>query len=269
MINGIGVALRRQHFQNIIQQRDSVPWLEVLADQFLNSHGILIDKLQTVIADIPCVMHCVGMSLAGCDPLEQAYLDDIKRLSDLINPAWISDHLSVSKINGIFYPELLPCPLTDESLQNCCERVNEVQHYLQKPLLLENPVQYAIFNNNTFTEPEFFNRLCAETNCAMLLDVNNLYVNQCNHGIDAEQYIDALNPQIVKQMHIAGHSQGDNLAVDTHGQAPQAAVIALYQYAIHKFGKVPTCLEWDRNIPSWDVMQQHCQQLSEASHETC
>ena len=268
MIAGAGVALRQSHFSTIIQTRPAVNWFEVLADHYLFSHGILIEKLLAVLSTTPRVMHCTGMSLGGVDELDYTYLDELRRLIDCVQPAWVSDHLSASKINGVFYPELLPIPYTQESLDNVCRRVDAVQDYLQRPLLIENPVVYAVFEDNEFSEAEFLSVLVNRTGCGILLDINNLYVNYINHGIAPSLYFDCLPFSAVKQMHLAGHIAYQHFLLDTHSQSVQEPVWQLYRSAIKHF-QAPTCIEWDSDIPSWSVLYEEVNKISGVVYEAC
>lgn len=268
-IAGAGIGLRQAHFQAIQQDNDKPAWLEVLADHYLFSKGLLMQTLENVLGNTPRVMHCTGISIAGTDPLDLQYLEELRRLDQLIQPTWISDHLSASQLNGVFYPDLLPFPLTTESLAHVCRRVDAVQTRLKKPFLLENPVVYAIFKGNAFTEAEFLATVCKQTGCGILLDINNLYVNQINFGISAESYFETLDKASVKQMHLAGHVVYKNFLVDTHSQAVQAPVWDLYQSAIQTFGAVPTCIEWDSDIPSWATLKAEANKIQEVCYETC
>ena len=230
---------------------------------------MLIDKMQRVIKRTPCVMHCVGFSLAGLDPIEKNYLAEIERLRDIIKPAWISDHLSVSRINDVFYPELLPFPLNQAWLEHTCQRVDTLQQALQTPFIVENAVHYAIFKDNTLDEASFLNQLCQQTGCGILLDINNLYVNQQNHGIDGLAYLQRLDKQHIKQVHLAGYSEQENFLIDTHSREVQPDVWQLYQSTINLFGPIPTCLEWDNQLPPWQILLDQLEKINEACYAAC
>lgn len=269
MIKGAGVALRQSHFSAIIEAQPAVSWFEVLADHYVFSRGILLKKLRSVLADTPRVMHCTGMSLGGVDAMDYLYLDELRYLIDCLQPSWVSDHLSASKINGVFYPELLPIPYTQESLDNVCRRVDTVQSYLQRPLLLENPVVYALFEGNEFSEAAFLAELVKRTGCGILLDINNLYVNDVNHGVEPSVYFECLPSSSVKQMHLAGHVAYQHFLLDTHSQPVQEPVWQLYRSAMRYFKDVPTCIEWDSDIPAWSVLCDEVNKISEVIYEAC
>lgn len=269
MIQGNGLALRRKYFDNILQEQANIPWLEILADHYINHHGTLIEKLTQIVNKKACVMHCVGFSPAGLDPIEKNYLTEVNRLRDMIKPAWISDHLSVSHINGVFYPELLPFPLNQTWLEHCCQRIDSLQKALQTPFIIENAVHYAIFKDNTLDEATFLNQLCQQTGCGILLDINNLYVNQENHGIDVCAYLHRLDKRHIKQIHLAGYSEQENFLIDTHSREVQAPVWQLYKEAITLFGPIPTCLEWDNQLPAWSTLLNQLAKINEVNYAVC
>lgn len=266
MIQGAGVGLRQAHFQAILENRPPINWFEILADQYLFSQGLLIEKLQQVLSETPRVMHCTGLSIGGVDPLDDRYMKELRRLVNIVQPVWVSDHLSVSRIQGRFYPELLPIPYTKASLDNVCRRVDQVQNYLQRPILLENAVVYAVFKQAEFSEADFLAEVFKKTGCGVLLDINNLYVNQVNHGIDPGSYFEALPRAAVKQMHLAGYSVDQGFLIDTHSQPVQAGVWPLYRAALGVFPAVPTCLEWDSDLPTWSVFAEEVAKISELLH---
>lgn len=196
-------------------------------------------------------MHGVSMSIGSTDPLNVDYLQQLKELADIVKPVWISDHLCWTGVAHLNTHDLLPMPLTLESLNHVAERINRVQDFLQRPLILENPSTYLQFQNSTLHEWEFMSELVSKTGCGLLLDVNNVFVSGTNHGFDPEFYIRNIPHHAVVQMHIAGPTDFHTHLLDTHDQPVPTQVWELYKLAQELTGGVSTLLEWDANIPDY------------------
>jgi uncharacterized protein (UPF0276 family) len=196
-------------------------------------------------------MHGVSLSIGSTDPLDWDYLKKLKALAEFVQPAWISDHLCWTGVQGVNTHDLLPLPLNEESLRHVTERVRQVQDFLERPLVLENPSSYLEFKDSTIAEWTFLSELASETGCGLLLDVNNVYVSGYNHGFDAEHYIRSMPRDAVVQIHLAGPTNCGRFLVDTHDQPVPARVWELYTLAQELTGGVSTLLEWDANIPDF------------------
>ncbi|WP_344795842.1 DUF692 domain-containing protein [Litoribacillus peritrichatus] len=249
---GFGVGLRSQHFPYLMNNDDPmVDWFEIISENFIDNYGYGRHVLAQLRAKRPIVMHGVSMNIGSTDPLNSEYLRKLKELAEFIKPEWISDHLCWTGFAGINSHDLLPLPLTDESLNHVISRVNQVQDILERPLVLENPSTYLEYEYSHLSEPEFFNELVANTQCGILLDVNNVYVSAFNHGFSAEQYINDLPHDHIIQMHLAGPTHCGDCLIDTHDQPVPSPVWRLYQQAQMLTQGVSTLLEWDANIPPY------------------
>lgn len=246
---GLGVGLRSAHFRYVLDHETPVDWFEIISENFMDDQGWGRHVLQHVAARWPVVMHGVSMSIGSSDPLDRDYLRRLKALADMIEPVWISDHLCWTGVAGRNSHDLLPLPLNAESLDHVARRVCEVQNFLQRPLIIENPSTYVQFQASTLTEWNFLRELTARTGCGLLLDVNNVYVSSHNHGFDAETYIRGLPHDRIVQIHLAGPTQYGDMLVDTHDHPVPQPVWHLYALAQTLTGGVATLLEWDANIP--------------------
>jgi uncharacterized protein (UPF0276 family) len=255
-----GIGLRALHHAHVVRERPAIPWLEVHAENFFVEGGPQLALLDTVRRDYPLSLHGVGLSLGSADPLDAQHLADWRRLIDRCDPGLISEHLAWGAIDGRHLNDLLPLPYTEESLRHVIDRVREVQQRLERRIAIENLSSYLRFDESTLDEAEFLAALVAESGCALLLDVNNLYVNACNHGDDPQQYLRRLPASAVAEIHLAGHSVethgGHTLRVDTHGSRVCDQVWALYREALALTGPVPTLIEWDTDIPAVEVLLQ-------------
>ncbi|RRS09382.1 DUF692 domain-containing protein [Pseudoalteromonas sp. J010] len=253
---GFGVGLRSQHYPVIMSHLArgvslGVDWFEIISENYIDNHGYGRHVLAQLKEQYPLVMHGVSMNIGSSDPLNLEYLGKLKALGEYVKPQLISDHLCWTGIAGLNSHDLLPMPLTDESLQHVIKRVDQVQSFLERPLILENPSTYLEFQHSTLTESEFFSELVKATGCGMLLDVNNVFVSSFNHGFDAEAFIRQLPHQHIVQLHLAGPSDCGDCLIDTHDHPVPARVWQLYQLAQQLTGGVSTLLEWDANIPSF------------------
>lgn len=249
---GDGVGLRHAHFPYLMTTAPTqwgVDWFEIISENFIDHEGHAAHVLEHVAAHRPVVMHGVSMSIGSSAPLDRAYLLKLRRLAERVRPAWISDHLCWTGVNGRNTHDLLPMPLTPESLAHVADRVRAVQDYLGRPLILENPSTYLTFQASQMSEPEFLGMLAEATGCGLLLDVNNVYVSAANHGFDPVAYIEALPAAHIVQVHLAGPSDCGTHLLDTHDQPVPAAVWPLYALAQHRTAGVATLLEWDARIP--------------------
>ncbi|CAM4095867.1 DUF692 domain-containing protein [Pseudoalteromonas ostreae] len=250
---GFGVGLRTEHFPYLMSQNDwELDWFEVISENFIDNHGFARHVLNKIRAKKPIVMHGVSMNIGSSDPLNHVYLDKLKALAHEIEPEWISDHLCWTGVMGVNSHDLLPMPLTEESLQHVVSRVHYVQDFLQRPLILENPSTYLEFQQNTFSEWGFLSELVKQTDCGLLLDVNNVYVSSFNHGYAPETFIKNLPHDHIVQMHLAGPTLMGDCLIDTHDQPVPEKVWHLYRLAQSlSGGNVSTLLEWDANIPDF------------------
>lgn len=250
---GLGLGLRSQHFSHILEQNPEVDWFEVISENFMDSYGRPRYVLKQIAERYPVVMHGVSLSIGSTDPMNFDYLKSLKTLADEVQPQWISDHLCWTGVLTVNSHDLLPVPLNEESLKHVCERIRIVQDYLERPLILENPSTYATFKHSTIPEWEFLKSMAEETDCGLLLDVNNVYVSSFNNDFDPVTYLQGIPYDRVVQMHLAGHQHCGNHIIDTHDREVTNHVWELFRLAWQKTGGTSTLLEWDGNIPAFDV----------------
>ncbi len=248
---GLGLGLRNVHFDAILSGAPQDLWFEAISENFMDSGGRPRAVLRAIAERHPVVLHGVSLSIGSTDPLDTGYLATLKRLADEVRPAWISDHLCWTGVNGHNSHDLLPMPLNEESLAHVTARVIAVQERLERPLILENPSSYVRFAQSTIDEPEFLRALSDATGCGLLLDVNNVYVSCFNAGTDPHAYLDAFPCDRVVQMHLAGHQDLGTHVIDTHDRPVRAEVWALFRTAWARTGGAATLLEWDDRIPDF------------------
>lgn len=246
---GLGLGLRSVHFAHILEHQPEVDWFEVISENFMDSQGRPRYILEQIAERYPIVMHGVSLSIGSTDPLNFDYLQKLKSLAADVRPRWVSDHVCWTGVAAQNTHDLLPIPFTEETLRHVSERVQVVQDYLERPLVLENPSSYIEFQGSTMGEAEFISRLAENTQCGLLLDVNNVYVSSFNHDLDPAEFIRALPHERIVQFHLAGHTNYVTHLIDTHDGQVIDPVWALYRLAHELTGGVSTLLEWDANIP--------------------
>jgi uncharacterized protein (UPF0276 family) len=254
---GYGVGLRAQHYRDALEAPRSkrADWLELISENFLATGGRPLEIAERAAERHAIVLHGVSLSIGSADPLDRAYLRELRDLAERVRAAWIGDHVCWTGVGGRTSHELLPLPYTEAALAHVVARTREVQDFLGRPLVLENPSTYATFRSSTMEEPEFLARLAEEADCALLLDVNNVHVTCRNHDRDPRAYLAALPHDRVVQIHVAGHTDRGTHLLDSHVGPVPAAVWELYAEAIRLGGPKSTSIEWDSAIPDFATVR--------------
>jgi uncharacterized protein len=260
IVGNAGIGLRAPHYQAILAEKPEVGFLEVHSENFFGDGGQPLRYLHAFRECYPISLHGVGLSLGSADEINIAHLQKLKRLADAIEPALISEHLCWVGVGGRFLNDLLPLPYTPESLQHVVNRIEQTQDFLGRRISVENVSSYLEFVDSDIPEWAFVQEVADRAGCGILLDVNNIYVNAMNHGFDAKNYIDAITPNSVTEIHLAGFQDTGEILIDTHGATVSDPVWSLYEYVVSRLGSVPTLIEWDTNLPTLDVL------LGEARH---
>ena len=248
---GIGLGLRTAHYAHILEHRPDVGWFEILSENYMQTAGKPLYFLDAIAADYPIVMHGVSLSIGSTDPLDRAYLAELRALRDRTKARWVSDHLCFTGVVGRNTHDLLPLPYTEEALRHVAARVRAVQDFLGTPIALENPSTYVEYTASTMPEWEFLARLCEDAGCGILLDVNNVYVSSFNHGFDPARYFAGVPWDRVVQLHVAGHTNCGTHIIDSHIGPVIEPVWRLLGEAQAKSG-ASVLLEWDAEIPSFE-----------------
>jgi len=251
---GFGVGLRRPHYVHILEQHPPMDWFEVISENFIVEGGRPLEVLEGVRGRYPIVMHGVSLSIGSSDPLNRGCLDTLRAAARRFEPAWVSDHLCWTGVGGRNLHDLLPLPYTEEAVRHVASRIRQVQDILERTILIENVSSYMAFRSSRLEEWEFLTAVAEEADCAILLDINNIFVSAFNHRFDPLHYVDAVPVERVVQFHLAGHSDHGSYLLDTHDHPIRAEVWALYEHAVRRFGRVPTLIEWDDNIPDFEVL---------------
>ena len=265
-----GIGLRFPHQQFVVSNRPRVPWFEVHTENYFGG-GTRLAALERIRCDYPLSLHGTALSPGGAEGIDRSHLQRVAECVERLQPALISEHLSFSIVDGIYYADLLPLPLTEESLWVVCRNVTQIQEALKRRILIENPSSYLRYSHSVIPEWEFLAALSARTGCGILCDVNNIHVSACNHGWDPHEYLAALPADAVGEIHLAGHAErvieGRKVLIDNHGSRVSGPVWDLFAAALRRFGPTPALIEWDMDIPEFPVLQDeaaHAEQIAAA-----
>jgi uncharacterized protein (UPF0276 family) len=249
-----GLGLRKPHYDYILAERPKLDFFEIISENFIDYHLGYLAFLADLRKDYQIIMHGVSMNIGGFETINKDYLTKIKRLADFLEAPHISDHICFTGFQNANSHDLLPVPYTEEALSHIVQKIKDTQDFLGRQMVFENPSSYVQFNGETMLEYEFIAELVKQSQCALLLDVNNIYVSSFNHGYDAKKYIDAIDGTAIKQIHLAGHKNKGDIIIDTHDNFVIDEVWDLYKYIVQKFGAKPTMVEWDENIPEFEIV---------------
>jgi hypothetical protein len=254
-----GTGLKPEHARDIFESARAVDFFEIHAENYMGAGGPPHHLLRRIASDYPLSVHGVGLSIGGAGPLDRDHLARLKKLIGDYRPAMFSEHLAWSSHDGVYLNDLLPLPYNAETLDCVARHIDEVQHTLDRRMLLENPSTYVSFGTSDMDEAEFLRAVAARTGCGLLLDVNNVYVSAVNHGFDAAAYIDRFPIEFVGEIHLAGFAEDQEanagrLLIDAHGAPVADAVWSLYRRTLARSGPVPTLIEWDNDVPDFATL---------------
>lgn len=255
-----GVGLKPQHVGEILSGPRELGFFEIHAENYMGAGGVPHRQLAAIRAEYPLSIHGVGLSLGGAGPLDEAHLARLVAVVDRWEPALVSEHLAWSTHDSRFLNDLLPVPYTSEALQRVADHIDHLQNALGRTIALENPSTYLAFAESTFDETTFISEVARRTGCALLLDVNNVYVRCANGDMSARDYLDAFPLARVTEIHLAGHAfhddaDGNPLLIDSHDRPVADAVWALYTHVIRLIGPVATLIERDADVPAWPILR--------------
>jgi uncharacterized protein len=264
---GYGLGLRPMHYADFLAAPQAVDWLEFISENYMIQGGKPLAMLDAIRQDYPVVMHGVSMSIGSVAPLDTDYLHRLKSFADHIDAKWISDHLCWTGVHGVNLFDLYPLPYTAEAIKHVAGRIRQVQDILGRRLVIENVSSYINYADSAMSEWDFVTAIAEESDCLLLLDINNIYVSGINHGFDPRTYIDKLPTHRIQQIHLAGHSNIGDFIIDTHDAAIIDPVFDLYGYACRRLGPISTMIERDDKIPPLPELLAELQRVRQVATE--
>ncbi|MBL4784295.1 MAG: DUF692 domain-containing protein [Cohaesibacteraceae bacterium] len=255
-----GVGLKAAHFQDILNKRHCVSWFEVHPENYMGAGGAPHHNLGLIRQDYPLSLHGVGLSIGADRALDKDHLARLKLLNERYEPDLFSEHLAWSTHDAGYLNDLLPVPYTEETLRIVVEHVDQFQNVLGRQILLENPSTYVLFEHSTMSEIDFMTSIAKQSGCGLLLDINNVFVSATNHNYSAGDYLQAYPMAVVQELHLGGHAPDEDeagrpLLIDAHDRNVDDEVWALYAQVIEQTGPIATLVEWDNDVPTFDVLQ--------------
>ncbi|WP_373532323.1 DUF692 family multinuclear iron-containing protein [Vampirovibrio sp.] len=265
---GVGLGLRRPLLEDTLAATDLIDWLEFTPENYMGRGGKALRLLQRAKASYPLISHGVSLSLGSLDPISEAYLAELSDLFGWTHPAWFSDHLCFSSLDGNYFNDLMPLPRTPETVQHVASRLKRLQDRMQRPVLIENISQYVNTPFDEMPDAAFIAAILEQADCGLLLDVNNVYVNSVNHAFDPVAFLDALPLHRVVQIHVAGHHQFPEGLVDTHGAAVIEPVWVLLRWVLNRCNPCGVMLERDTYLPAFADLKPELQMIRQIWKET-
>ncbi len=263
----MGLGLRSPHYSYILEKKPKISWFEAISENYMGfesgNEGLPILILEKIRKDYPIVLHGVSLSIGSTDDLDLKYLNRLQKLIDRIEPVWVSDHICWTGVNGENLHDLLPLPYTKEAVAQLIDKILRAQDFLKRPLVFENVSSYLSFSHSEMPEWEFLTEVAKRTDCQLLIDINNIYVSSQNQSFDPLIYLKSIPKKYIKQFHLAGHSKSTNCLIDTHDGPVSENVWALYGIATKNFGEIPTLIEWDDQIPSFEILESEARKAEE------
>ncbi len=266
---GIGIGLRVPHYEHILNNKPAVDWFEIISENYLVDGGRPLEVLDDILAQYRVVQHGVAAYFGSADPLNREHLRRLKALVKRTKTPFLSDHLCWGSVDGTYSHDLLPMPYTFAAARVAARHIREARDFLETPIIVENVSSYAEFHASEMTEWEFLSEVVHLADCGILLDVNNIYVSSRNHGFDAYDYINGIDPERVGQIHIAGHSKFKKYILDTHDHPVLDPVWKLYAHAVALAGETSTLLEWDARIPSFEEVHHEALKANRFASALC
>lgn len=262
-----GIGLRFPHQRFVADERPAAAWFEVHTENYFGG-GSRLAVLERIRENYSLSLHGTALSLGSAEGIDTAHLKRVAECAARLEPALVSEHLSFSRVDGVYYADLLPLPLTEEALAVVCRNVDAMQDALKRRVLIENPSTYLQFRHSAIPEWQFLSAVAVRTGCGILCDINNIYVSAHNHGWDAIEYLDGLPPDAIGEFHLAGHAEcvigGVKVLIDNHGSRVCEAVWDLFGEAVRRFGPKPALIEWDTDIPEFAVLQDEASRAERA-----
>ncbi|MEP3685854.1 MAG: DUF692 domain-containing protein [Sulfitobacter dubius] len=266
--NAPGVGYKARHFDALMADPGPVRWIEVHAENYMGDGGRPHAQLRALQENFALSVHGVGLSIGGEGPLDTDHLARLKTLCDRTQPASFSEHLAWSTHGMEYLNDLLPLPYTEATLARVAAHINQVQDELGRQMLLENPSSYLAFAESDLSETDFLTELTRQTDCGLLLDVNNVFISATNLGLSPQDYIDAFPTEHVGEIHVGGHDDdtddhGAPLLIDSHGKAVVDPVWELLSYTLAQTGPKPVLVEWDNDVPDWSVLRAEAERAAQ------
>ena len=246
---GVGLGFREQFRADVFLHREKIDFLEITADRYLDASPSKVKELKLLQAHFPLIPHSLDLSLGSAEGIDEDYLEKLAELVESIAPPWFSDHLCFTKSGGVKIGHLAPIPYTNEALKVFVRNISLVKKRIKTPFILENITYLMRFPSSEMSEAEFIGKVLEETDCGLLLDVTNLYVNSVNFDFDWREFLDRLPHERVVQTHFVGSRRSGKRLIDAHADRTEDEIWSVFQEVCARCDIKGAILERDENYP--------------------
>jgi hypothetical protein len=248
---GSGIGFRDEFIGELFLNRNKVDFLEIISDHYIDPHPAKIEELELIKKHFTLIPHGINLSLGSAEGLDINYVKKLAKLINELNPPWWSEHICFTMAGGIDIGHLSPLPLTWEAINVLVKNIKQIKTLINAPLILENITYMLQIPGAEMTEAEFISEVLEQTDCGMLLDITNLYINSINHKFSVERFLSQIPLERIVQLHyVGGHTQ-HGMLIDSHAFTTQKEVWQLMEKVATLANIKGTILERDDNFPNF------------------
>lgn len=251
---GVGLGFRPQFKTEVFLNQSKIDFLEITSDHYIDSTQKKLDELELLAEHFPLIPHSLELSLGSAEGVDEEYLAKLADVVSISKPAWFSDHICFTRSGGIKIGHLAPVPFTEEALGVFVRNIEMVKKRIDVPLILENITYNIEYPWNEMGETKFIRQLLEETDCGLLLDVANLYINSVNLGFDWRRYLDELPLERAVQIHFVGPHRGHDRLIDGHADATDDDIWNVLREVSVRCDIKGAILERDENFPAFNEL---------------
>ncbi len=249
---GIGIGFREQFRADIFLHRDKFDFLEITADHYLEASERKIEELKILNEHFNLIPHGLDLSLGSAEGVDEEYLEKFAELVEFVEPEWFSDHICFTKAGGTSIGHLAPVPYTTEALKVFIKNIETVKRRIKTPLILENITYMVRFPSSEMSEAAFISNILEETDCGLLLDVTNLYINSRNFGFSWQKFLDEIPLERVVQLHFVGSHRHGEKFIDGHSHKTENEIWEVFRKVCQRGDVKGAILERDGNFPPFE-----------------
>ncbi len=246
---GVGIGFREPFRADLFLHQDKIDFLEITADHYFDANAKKLEELNLLDEHFPLIPHGLNLSLGSAEGVDEIYLEKFAALVEQLNPKWFSDHLCFTKSNGVNIGHLAPVPYTNEAVKVFVRNIRRVKDRIKTPLILENITYNVRFPSSEMPESKFIKTILEETDCGLLLDITNLYINSKNFDVDWRKVLDELPLERVVQLHFVGVHQHENRLIDAHANRMNDEIWEVFRAVCERCNVKGAILERDENFP--------------------
>jgi uncharacterized protein len=249
---GVGLGFREQFRADVFLNQDKIDFLEITTDHYLDAGSEKLDELKLLKEHFPLIPHSLELSLGSAEGIDEEYLEKVAEIVEFVEPEWFSDHLCFTKSGGVNIGHLAPVPYTNEVLKVFVKNITKVKNRIRTPLILENITYLVQFPSSEMSESKFIKTILEETDCGLLLDITNLYINSQNFEFDWRKFLDEIPLERVVQLHFVGSQKHGKRLIDAHANKTEREIWEVFREVCARCDVKGAVLERDENFPPFN-----------------